>query len=69
MVLFQSKIKRFQVRILIEWIDVARAVATIVDQKILHVLPQEFLIDAQEGVKPLGMSGVRLEAKVHLVTQ
>ena len=50
-------------------IDVARAVAIPADQKILHVLPQEFLIDAQEGVKkPLGMSGVRLEAKVHLVT-
>ena len=39
------------------------------DQKVLHILPQEYLIDAQEGVKePLGMSGVRLEAKVHLVT-
>ena len=50
-------------------IDAARAVAIPADQKILHVLPQEFLIDAQEGVKkPLGMSGVRLEAKVHLVT-
>ena len=50
-------------------IDAARAVAIPADQKILHVLTQEFLIDAQEGVKkPLGMSGVRLEAKVHLVT-
>ena len=39
------------------------------DQKILHILPQEYVIDSQEGVKePLGMSGVRLEAKVHLVT-
>ena len=50
-------------------IDAAQAVAIPADQKILHILPQEFIIDAQEGVKePLGMSGVRLEAKVHLVT-
>ncbi len=50
-------------------IDAARAVAIPADQRILHVLPQEYLIDNQEGVKePLGMSGVRLEAKVHLVT-
>ncbi|WP_049723579.1 cell division protein FtsA [Gilvimarinus polysaccharolyticus] len=50
-------------------IDAAQAVAIPADQKILHILPQEFLIDDQEGVKePLGMSGVRLEAKVHLVT-
>ena len=50
-------------------IDAARAVAIPADQKILHVLPQEYLIDTQEGVKePHGMSGVRLEAKVHLVT-
>ena len=44
-------------------------VAIPADQEILHVLPQEFIIDNQEGVRePLGMSGVRLEAKVHLVT-
>ena len=50
-------------------IDAARAVAIPADQKILHVLPQEFVIDNQEGVRePVGMSGVRLEAKVHLVT-
>ena len=50
-------------------IDAAQAVAIPADQKILHILPQEFLIDDQDGVKePLGMSGVRLEAKVHLVT-
>ncbi len=50
-------------------IDAAQAVAIPADQKILHILPQEFLIDNQEGIKePLGMSGVRLEAKVHLVT-
>jgi cell division protein FtsA len=50
-------------------IDAAQAVAIPADQKILHILPQEFLVDTQEGVRePLGMSGVRLEAKVHLVT-
>lgn len=50
-------------------IDAAQAVAIPADQRILHILPQEFLIDNQEGVRePLGMSGVRLEAKVHLVT-
>ncbi|MEX2489744.1 MAG: cell division protein FtsA [Pseudomonadales bacterium] len=50
-------------------IDAAQAVAIPADQKILHILPQEYLLDNQEGVKePLGMSGVRLEAKVHLVT-
>jgi len=49
-------------------IDAARAVAIPADQKILHILPQEFIIDSQEGVKePVGMSGVRLEAKVHIV--
>ena len=50
-------------------LDAARAVAIPADQEILHVLPQEYIIDNQEGVRePLGMSGVRLEAKVHLVT-
>ncbi len=50
-------------------IDAAQAMAIPADQKILHILPQEYLIDSQEGIKePLGMSGVRLEAKVHLVT-
>jgi cell division protein FtsA len=50
-------------------IDAARAVAIPADQKIIHVLPQEFVIDNQEGIRePVGMSGVRLEAKVHLVT-
>ena len=50
-------------------IDAAKAVAIPADQKILHVLPQEFIIDNQEGIRePIGMSGVRLEAKVHLVT-
>jgi len=50
-------------------IDAARAVAIPADQKILHILPQEFIIDTQEGIRePVGMSGVRLEAKVHMVT-
>ncbi len=50
-------------------IDAARAVAIPADQKILHILPQEFIIDNQEGIRePVGMSGVRLEAKVHIVT-
>jgi cell division protein FtsA len=50
-------------------IDAARAVAIPADQKILHILPQEFVIDSQEGIKePIGMSGVRLESKVHMVT-
>ena len=50
-------------------IDAAQAVAIPADQKVLHILPQEYVIDNQEGIKePLGMSGVRLEAKVHLVT-
>ncbi|WP_019626874.1 cell division protein FtsA [Thioalkalivibrio sp. ALJT] len=50
-------------------IDAARAIAIPADQRILHVLPQEYIIDEQEGIRePIGMSGVRLEAKVHLVT-
>jgi cell division protein FtsA len=50
-------------------IDAARAVAIPADQKILHILPQEFIIDSQDGIRePVGMSGVRLEAKVHMVT-
>ncbi|MBS64665.1 cell division protein FtsA [Salinisphaera sp.] len=50
-------------------IDAACAVAIPADQKILHVLPQEFAVDDNEGIQePVGMSGVRLEAKVHIVT-
>lgn len=50
-------------------IDAAQAVAIPQDQAILHVLPQEYVVDNQEGIKePVGMAGVRLEAKVHLVT-
>jgi cell division protein FtsA len=50
-------------------LDAARAVALPADREVLHVLPQEFIIDDQEGIRePLGMAGVRLEAKVHIVT-
>jgi cell division protein FtsA len=50
-------------------IDAAKAVAIPMDREVLHILPQEFIIDDQDGIKePLGMSGVRLEAKVHIVT-
>ena len=50
-------------------IDAAKAVAIPADQRIIHVLPQEFVIDSSEGIRdPISMSGVRLEAKVHLVT-
>tara|TARA_Y100001949_G_scaffold175422_1_gene185161 strand:- start:1260 stop:2561 length:1302 start_codon:yes stop_codon:yes gene_type:complete len=50
-------------------IDAAKAVAIPADQKTIHVLPQEYIIDNQDGIRfPIGMSGVRLEAKVHLVT-
>lgn len=50
-------------------IDAARALAIPADQKILHILPQEYLINSQDGIKdPLGMSGVRLEARVHVIT-
>ncbi|EAT10943.1 cell division protein FtsA [Bermanella marisrubri] len=50
-------------------LDAAKAVAIPADQRILHVLPQEYVIDMQEGVKePIGMAGVRLEAKVHMVS-
>lgn len=50
-------------------IDAARAVVVPNDQKILHVLPQEFIVDAQDGIRdPIGIEGVRLETKVHMVT-
>lgn len=49
--------------------DAARAIAIPADQRILHVLPQEFIIDDQDGIRePIGMSGVRMEANVHMVT-
>lgn len=50
-------------------IDAAKAVAIPLDREVIHVLPQEYIIDEQGGIKePLGMAGVRLEAKVHIVT-
>jgi cell division protein FtsA len=50
-------------------IDAAKAVAIPMDREVIHVIPQEFVIDDQDGIRePLGMSGVRLEAKIHIVT-
>ncbi len=50
-------------------IDAAKAIAIPMDREVIHILPQEFIIDEQDGIRePLGMSGVRLEAKVHIVT-
>jgi len=50
-------------------IEASRAVAIPLDRQILHALPQSYIVDEQDGVRdPVGMSGVRLEAKVHIVT-
>jgi cell division protein FtsA len=50
-------------------IETARAMPIPTDQQVLHILTQEFLVDGQDGIRePLGMSGVRLEVKVHIVT-
>ena len=50
-------------------IDAAKAVAIPMDREVIHIIPQEYLIDQQDGIRdPIGMSGVRLEAKVHIVT-
>lgn len=50
-------------------IDAARAIAIPLDREVIHILPQEYIIDDQDGIRePLGMSGVRLESKVHIVT-
>jgi cell division protein FtsA len=50
-------------------LELARAIALPVDRHVLHVLPQEYRVDGQDGVRePLGMCGVRLEARVHIVT-
>lgn len=50
-------------------IDAAKAIALPMDREILHVLPQEYIVDDQDGIKnPVGMSGTRLEAEVHIVT-
>jgi cell division protein FtsA len=49
--------------------DAARAVALPMDRELLHVLPQDFIVDDQDGIRePVGMAGVRLEARVHIVT-
>ncbi len=50
-------------------IDAARAVALPLDREVIHILPQEFIVDDQRGIRdPVGMTGVRLEAEVHIVT-
>lgn len=50
-------------------LEAAKAVAIPLDREVLHVLPQEFIIDEQDGIRePVGISGVRLEARVHIVT-
>ena len=50
-------------------IDAAKAINIPMDREVIHILPQEFIIDEQDGIRePLGMSGVRLEVKVHIVT-
>jgi len=50
-------------------IDAAKALALPMEREVIHVIPQEFVVDSQEGIKdPIGMSGVRLEAEVHIVT-
>lgn len=50
-------------------IDAARAVAIPLDRQVLHILPQQFAVDDQEGVRdPVGMAGVRLEARIHIIT-
>jgi cell division protein FtsA len=49
--------------------DAARAVVLPMDREVLHILPQEFVVDEQDGIRdPIGMAGVRLEAHVHVVT-
>jgi cell division protein FtsA len=50
-------------------IDAAKAVAIPLDREVIHIIPQEYMINGQDGIRdPIGMSGVRLEAKVHIVT-
>jgi cell division protein FtsA len=50
-------------------IEAAKAIAIPMDREIIHVIPQEFMVDEQAGIKqPVGMSGVRLEAEVHIIT-
>jgi cell division protein FtsA len=50
-------------------IDAAKAIAIPLDREVIHILPQEFIVDDQDGIQdPLGMAGVRLEVKVHIIT-
>lgn len=50
-------------------VEAAKAIAIPMDREIIHVIPQEFIVDDQEGIKdPIGMSGVRLEAEIHIIT-
>jgi cell division protein FtsA len=50
-------------------IEAAKAVAIPTDREVIHILPQEYIVDDQDGIRdPLGMSGVRLEVRVHIVT-
>ena len=50
-------------------IEAAKAIAIPMDREIIHVIPQEYIVDDQDGIKdPVGMSGVRLEAEVHIIT-
>ena len=69
MVSLRFEIVRFNIMNVERVIEAAQALAIPNDQKILHILPQDFIIDGQEGIRePIGMSGVRLEAKVHIIT-
>ncbi len=50
-------------------IDAARAIAIPIDREVIHIIPQEYIVDDQDGIKePIGMSGIRLEAEVHIIT-
>jgi len=50
-------------------IDAARAISIPIDREVIHIIPQEYIVDDQDGIKdPVGMSGIRLEAEVHIVT-
>lgn len=50
-------------------VDAAKAIAIPLDREVLHIIPKEFIVDGQDGIRdPLGISGVRLEAEVHIIT-
>lgn len=60
------QIKKTDIR---QVLDAAKAVVIPMDREVIHILPQEFIVDDQDGIKdPMGMAGVRLEARVHIVT-